>query len=312
MLNLNHFRIFYYVAKHMSFTKAARALSISQPAVTNQVRAFQECLNLRLFKTRPGDVALTNEGRMLYEHARRLFELEAEIENIIVDMKELRVGVISLGTSKSYARELVPVLIAHFHESYPGVTIRIDEGGALDIVKRLIDYRNDIAIIAKVEENPNLCFTHLCRENLLVVLPPGHRLASEASISIESLVEEPIIMRGPGSGTRKLVSDLFEDRKFKPKCSIEASSTDLIKTMILRGKGVSIMSRPAAVPEIERGELIAKPLEDSRAFLDINVAYLKNHELSPPSFAFLKILENLVADSEPIVGVRALIARLFP
>ncbi len=295
----------------MSFTKAARALSVSQPAVTNQVRAFQECLNLRLFKTRPGEVALTNEGRMLYEHARKIFEIEAEIENLINDMKELRVGVISLGTSKSYARELVPFLIAHFHESYPGVTVRIDEGGALDIVKRLLDYRNDIAIIAKVEETPDLCFVPLCRENLLVVLPPGHRLEREASISVESLVEEPIIMREPGSGTRKLVSDLFDARKFKPKCSIEASSTDLIKTMILRGKGVSIMSRPAALPEIERGELIAKPLKDTSAFLDINVAYLKNHELSPPSLAFLEILHNLVTDGEPIVGVQAVIARLF-
>ena len=311
MLNLNHLRIFYYVAKHMSFTKAARALSISQPAVTNQVRAFQEYLNLRLFKTKPGEAVLTEEGRLLYEHAQRLFEVEAEIEKAIDDMKELRVGVISVGTSKSYARELLPFLIAHFHESFPGIIIRIDEGGALDIINRLLDHRNEIAIIAKVEDTPNICFVPLCRENLMVVLPPGHRLVSHESISIEDLVDEPIIMREPGSGTRKIVSDLFHARKFKPKCSIEASSADLIKTMILRGRGVSIMSRPAALPHIERGELIARPLEDTRAFLDINFAYLKNHELSPASVAFLKILDNLAGEDKPINGIRALIARLF-
>jgi DNA-binding transcriptional LysR family regulator len=311
MLNLNHLRIFYYVAKHMSFTKGARALSISQPAVTNQVRTFQDSLNLRLFNTRRGQVTLTEEGRILYEQARRLFDVEAQIEEVIEDMNQLKVGVISVGTSKCYARELLPFLIAHFHESYPGITIRIDEGGALDIINRLLEQRNEIAIIAKIEENPKICFIPLCREDLLVILPPGHRLTAKATVSIEDLFDEPIIMREPGSGTRKLMSDLFEAGKFKPHCSIEAGSADLIKTLILQGKGVSIMSRPAALPQTEQGKLIAKPLEDSRVFLDVHVAYLKNHEISPPSAAFLKILENLAADGEPIVGVRTLISRLI-
>ncbi|MEJ2716767.1 MAG: LysR family transcriptional regulator [Deltaproteobacteria bacterium] len=311
MLNLNHLRIFCCVAKHRSFTKAARILSISQPAVTNQIKAFQESLNLTLFSQKRREVALTEEGRILYERSQQLFELEKEIENIIDDMKELKVGAISLGTPRSYARQLLPFLIAHFHESYPGITIRIDEGGALDVINRLLDHRNEIGIVAKVEETPGIMFRPLCRESLIVVLPPGHRLARNKTICIEELADEPMIMRETGSGTRKLVSDLFAARNFRPPCSIEASSTELIKTMIVRGRGVSIMSRPAGLPEIEKGELIGVSLEDSKAFLDINIAYLKDYHLSAASVVFLKALDDLLPEGKPVVGMRTLIARLF-
>jgi DNA-binding transcriptional LysR family regulator len=311
MLNLNHLRIFCCVAKHKSFTKAARILSISQPAVTNQVKALQESLNLRLFRKKRGEVALTEEGSILYEHSQRLFELEREIEDVVDDLKELKIGSISLGTPRSYARQLLPFLIAHFHESYPGITIRIDEGGALDVINRLLDHRNEIGIVAKVEETPGIVFRPLCRESLIVVVPPGHRLARNKTIRIEDLADEPMIMREMGSGTRKLVRGLFAARNFKPTCSIEASSTELIKTMIARGKGISIMSRPAGLPEIEKGELIGVSLEDSKAFLDINIAYLKNYHLSSATVAFLKVLDDLLPEGKPVVGIRTLIARLF-
>jgi len=311
MMNLNQLRIFYHAAKHMSFTKAAQELLITQPAVTNQIKAFEDCLNLKLFRKKPRKICITEEGKILYKYARKLFEFEEEIEEVIDDIKQLKVGVLSLGTVSTYARTFLPLLITRFHKFYPNIVLEIDEGGSLDIIENLLNFKNDMAIIAKVEDNPDICFIPFCREDLVVILPPGHRLKEKMVISVEDLADERIIMREKGSGTRKLISDLFKKHKFIPHILVEANNTELLKNMVHRGEGVSFMSRQAASTEINEKKLDAALFDDRSIFLEINIAYLKDHRLSPPTVAFLEIMEKLVSRDKPIEGISTMIANLL-
>jgi len=311
MINLNQLRIFYHTAKHNSCTKAARDLFITQPAVTNQIKAFEGYLELKLFKRKSRGVCLTEEGKFLYEYARELFEFEKEIEKAIDDIKGLRVGVISLGTIKTYIRSFLPLLITHFQKFYPNIRVKVVEGGSLDIIESLLDLRNEVAIIANVEDNRDICFIPFCREDLMVILPPGHRLTEKTVISVGDMAGEKIIMREKGSGIRKLIDDLFAKYKFTPQILIEAGDTELIKNMVQSGGGISFLSRQAVSTEIDEKKLTAVPLEDKEIFLDINIAYLKNHHLSPPATVFLDILDKLAPRDKLIRGVNTLMVKLM-
>lgn len=241
MINFNQLRVFYQVAKNLNFTIAANNLYITQPAVTVHVKLFENFCNLKLFKKKGRKIYLTDEGEALYEYAQKIFKYEREIENAIEDMRELKRGILRLGTTKTYARYFMPFLISSFHEAYPHIKIHLDEGSSLDMTHSLLDFRNELAIIARVEENPDICFIPFSQEEMLVILPPDHRLAGKKAISIRDLTREPIIMKEKGSGTRKLVSELFAKKDLTPNILMETSNTEFIKQLVQRGDGISFL-----------------------------------------------------------------------
>jgi len=139
MINFNQLRIFYQTAKYQNCTVAAEKLFISQPAVTAQVKAFQEFCNLKLFKKMGRKIYLTDEGKSLYEYVRKVFEYEKEIEDTIEDMRLLKKGVLRLGTTKTYALSYMPFFISRFRQSYPHIKIHLDEGSSLQMANSLLD-----------------------------------------------------------------------------------------------------------------------------------------------------------------------------
>jgi DNA-binding transcriptional LysR family regulator len=312
MINLHHLRIFYSVVKRMSYTRAANDLFISQPAVTNQIRAFEEQLGLKLFQRKSHKLLLTEEGKLLYEYARRLFDLEVEIEKVVKDLKGLNAGVVSLGTSRTYSHTFLHLLISHFHRFYPHIVVKVDEAGSLDVIQRLLDFQNEMVICAKVEENPDVCFIPFCREELLVVLPVGHPLTRKKNPSIKDLANEKIILRGKGSASRYLVNNLFEKSGISLQIHTEANNTELIKNMVRKGEGITFLSRIAVFREIDEGKLAVLPLKKNQVILDINIAYRKNQVLSPPAAVFLNVLQQLTPRDRPIGSATALIAALQP
>lgn len=296
----------------MSYTKAAGDLFISQPAVTNQIKAFEEQLGLKLFEGKSHKILLTEGGKFLYEYARRLFDLETEIESAVNDLKGLRAGVVSLGTSRTYSHTFLHLLISHFHSFYPNITVKVDEAGSLDIIQRLLDFQNEVIICVKVEENPDVCFIPFCREELLVALPVDHPLTWKMNPSIKDLADEKIILRGKGSASRYLVNLLFERSGIPLHIHTEANNTELIKNMVQRGEGISFLSRIAMSREIDEGKLAALSIEENQVTLDINIAYLKNHVLSPPAVVFLNVLQEIAPRDRPIGSITALIDTLMP
>jgi DNA-binding transcriptional LysR family regulator len=150
MLNFNQLRVFCQTARYLSCTRAAEKLYITQPAVTAQIKLLEDSCNLKLFKKKGRRIFLTDEGKTLYDYAAKVFEYEKEIEDLIDDLKELKRGMLRLGTSKSYARYFMPLLITSFRGAYPHIKIHLDEGSSLDMIHSLLDLRNEVAVIAKV------------------------------------------------------------------------------------------------------------------------------------------------------------------
>jgi len=311
MLNLNQFRVFYYAAKNLSFTAAAAELFISQPAVTAQIKSFEEYCSLKLFKKRGRRIYLTDEGRSLYDCAARIFKYEKEIENIIDDLRELKRGILSLGTSKAYARYFMPLMISTFRKNYPNIKIHLNEGSSLDMIFSLLDFKIEVAVIARTEEHPGLHFFPFSREEMVVIVSNDHHLRRKKAITFKDLAPEPFIMKEKGSGTRKLVDELFEAEQCTPEILMETSNTEFIKQLVQRGEGVSFVVREAVAAELKEKKLAAVPLKGPRVYLDVNIAYVKDQVLSPPARAFVDTLIGLKSDDMHPMGIGLMMAKIL-
>jgi DNA-binding transcriptional LysR family regulator len=250
MLNFNQLRVFYYAAKNLNFTAAANDLFITQPAVTAQIKSFEAFCNLKLFKKRGRRVYLTGEGRSLFEYAERVFKYEKEIENVIDDMRELKRGILSLGTTKAYARYFMPLMITTFHKNYPNIKIQLNEGSSLDMIYSLLDLKIEVAVIAKAEDNPEIHFMPFSQEEMAVIVSLDHPFTKRKSIPFRDLAAERFIMKEKGSGTRKLVEALFRKEDCTPNTLMETSNTEFIKQLVQRGEGISLVVKEAVAAEL--------------------------------------------------------------
>jgi len=310
MLNFNQLRIFYHAAKNLNFTAAARDLFITQPAVTAQVKLLEEYSELKLFRKKGRGVYLTDEGRALFEYAKHVFDYEKEIEFAIEEMRELKRGVLRLGTTKTYARYFMPFVLTRFHQTYSDIRIHLDDGSSQAMVQSLIDFKNEIVIIAKIVSYPGVCFLPLSREGIVAIAHPEHPLASKTAISAEELARERIIMKEGGSGTRHLIDNLFVRANKTPNIVMETSNTEFIKMEVQRGEGIAFLVESAVLLELEQGLLTSLPIHDETLFLDVSIAYLEDQKLSPPARAFLENLTNLSGGDIPALGIGALMAKI--
>ncbi len=312
MINLNQLRIFYYAAKHQSFTLAAHDLFITQPAVTAQVKTFEESCGLKLFKKRGRRVYLADEGRTLFQYAQKIFDYEKRIENALEDMRELKRGILRIGTTKAYARYFMPLLLSTFHEKYPNINIELNEGSSLEMSLSLLELKNEVAIIAKTGDMTGLHFIPFSQEEMVLIVAPDHRLACGRPVTFKDLTEEPFIMKDKGSGTRRLVDRLFSRDDCTPNILMEVSNAEFIKQLVQRGEGISYLVHEAVAVELAEKKLAAVPLKDEKIYLDVSIAYLKGSPLSPPAKAFVDILEKLKSGREMMRdGIGAFMAKIL-
>jgi DNA-binding transcriptional LysR family regulator len=311
MLNFNQLRVFYQAAKNLNFTAAANELFVSQPAVTFQVKSFEEYCNLKLFKKRGRQVYLTDEGRALYEYAEKIFKYEKEIENVIDEMRELKRGVLRLGTTKAYARYFMPLVITTFHKNYPNIKIQLNEGSSAEMIYSLADFKIEVAVIAKAIDHAEVNFFPFSKEEMVLIVAPDHHLVKKKAIAFKELAKEPFIMKETGSGTRKLVDELFLRAKSTPDILMETSNTEFIKQLVQRGEGVSFLVRESVAAELRDNHLVEVPLKGNKIFLDVSIAYLKGQVLSPPATAFVNTLNRLRSEEIDPMGIGALMAKIL-
>jgi DNA-binding transcriptional LysR family regulator len=311
MINLHHLRVFYMAAKYESCTAAAQKLCVTQPAITAQIRKLEDQCSLKLFKKRGRNIHLTDEGAALFHYARRIFECEREVEDAIEEMRKLKRGVLRLGTTKTYARYFMPVLISTFHEAYPHIKIHLDEGSSLDMIHSLVGLKNEVAVIARAAEDPAVSFIPFSQEELVLILARSHPLAKKKAVSVRELAEEPIIMKEVGSGTRRKVNRLFERHNCTLNILMETSNAEFIKQLVQQGEGFSFLVKEAVSVELQERKLATVPLVGEDLYLDVSIAYLKNEHLSRPAQAFVDILLEMAQGKDPQRGLREIMTRMF-
>jgi DNA-binding transcriptional LysR family regulator len=198
-------QVFHAVAKHLSFTKAAESLFMTQPAVTFQVRQLEEHLNVRLFDRVHGRITLTAAGALAFEYAERILALSAELETQLRDMSGQGTGPLLIGASTTIAEFLLPRIVGEFKRQHPGIVPRLFVGNSEQVQERVAERSLDLGFIEGESHLPSLVSEVCCEDELQVVCAPGHRLAKLAAVPPSALAENGYISREQGSGTREVI-----------------------------------------------------------------------------------------------------------
>ncbi|MGD9055269.1 MAG: LysR family transcriptional regulator [Desulfobacterales bacterium] len=296
-INLNQLRAFYRAAKEKSITKAAEALHVTQPAVTMQIKAFENQLNVKLFRKHGTELQLTDVGQVLYGYAKRMFKIVDEMEYVLKSYGDLTQGSLTIGTTRSFARHLMPGLLSRFQESFPRVKVFLKVGSSQEIADSVAAFKYDLGIIGRLPHLNKLKIVPYTQEEFCVVISANHRLAAKSMISLFELKNEPIIIRESGSGSRHAILSLLESHDVKPSVLVEAGSVEFIKEYIIKERGISFLYKPEIELEVKMGLLKPLDIKEGPIWVQTDIIFARRADLSPPAQAFLRIISSASQES---------------
>jgi DNA-binding transcriptional LysR family regulator len=257
-------QVFHAVARLLSFTKAAEVLHMTQPAVTFQIRQLEEQFDTRLFDRTHNRVSLTEAGRIVFEYAEKIFEQYAEMENAIREMTDDISGSLTIGASTTISEYMLPALLGEFNSKNPDVRLRLRVSNTEGIVSMVENNIIDLGVVEGLVNNKNL-LVEVCRQDeLVLIVPPKHELASRDSIKLKDIMDYPFICREEGSGTREVILDylysLGMDKHAMNTC-MELGSPEAVKGAVEAGMGLTIVSSASITKELKLGSLVSIPLD---------------------------------------------------
>ncbi len=296
-MNLKQLEAFYLVIKRGSFTKAAEELNVTQPAVTIQVRALEKSLNLKLIQQVGKKVHLNEAGELLYQYAEKIFDLVNEADEKMRDFKKLLRGTLRIGTTKNYARYIMPSILSEFQRRFPRIKVILDEGNSESMARSVAEMKNELAIIAQLNLDRKIKSKFFSTVEFVLVASPEHRFSKQEIVSLRELNGEPVILREKGSGSREAILRKFQEYGIWPSVIIESSSLDFIVDYVKQNKAVSFMFQPDIQEELEMGTLKVIPLEEGNIIFFTDIIYHGEKPLSPPGQAFLNMVEELKRES---------------
>jgi len=255
---------FHAVAKHRSFTKAAEALCMTQPAVTFQIRQLEDQFDTRLFDRGNGRITLTPTGQVALEYVERILALYGELDRKVKELTGQEVGVLMIGASTTIAEFLLPRILGQFKSRHPGIVPQLSVANSEAIQARVAERTLDVGFIEGDSHLRTLATDVCCADELQVVCAPSHPLARFEVLALDVLTEHPYISREAGSGTREVIDRYLEQSGQSPdalQTIMEASSPEALKGLVATGLGFAIMSRATAEKEVRLGDLVRIPLD---------------------------------------------------
>jgi len=291
-LNLSALRIFAAVADSGGFTKASAVLHLSQPAVSKAVRGLERDLAMPLLERGPRAIRLTEAGTALHTRARELFAVERSAEEELRALRGLEGGRVRIGASTTIATYLLPPLLAAFRARYPGVKLRLVSANTRAIAALVLERRVDVALVEGPVAHARLERRRWRADELVVIVPAGHRLARRRSVPIAALAAEPFIVRERGSGTRDVAEQAFAAEGIHPPIAMTLASTEAIKQAVAAGLGLAVVSRAAASDQLALGALAALNVSGFEMRRDLTELRLRGRRLGAPARAFAKLLHD--------------------
>jgi DNA-binding transcriptional LysR family regulator len=292
-VNLNHLRIFYHAAKEKNLTRAAQILFVSQPAVTMQIKTLEQYLEVALFRKRGKLLELTAEGTVLYGYAEKLFAIVDEMEHVVKGLSSLTHGSLIIGTTRSFARHLMPGLLSRYQEEFPGIKISLEVGSSSEIAEGVAVFKYDLGIIGNLPLPRKLRSIPYKLEEFCMVVSPDHRLAKRGVVSCREIQNEPVIIREPGSGSRHFMLSFLASHGVEPSVLVEAGSVEFIKEYVIQGRGISFLYKPEVRLEAKMGLLKPVELMEGPMYIQTIIIVPDAVTLSPPARAFLELVDKL-------------------
>jgi DNA-binding transcriptional LysR family regulator len=280
---------FVAVADARHFTRAAEAVHVSQPSLSQQIRALEKELGAPLFSRARGNIALTDAGEALLPLARRILADADTARHEVMELAQLRRGRVRLGAPPSLCTGLLPEVLRAFHDRHPGIQLLIEEGGSHDLVRELARGSLDLALVVLPLPSPSPALTtvELFQEDLVVVSSVDAE-APRAPLRIGDLAGRPMVMFRHGYDLRDLTLAACRSAGFEPYFTVEGGEMDAVLGFVKAGLGIGVV--PTMVAARAGGDLRVTPL--ARPGLRRTVALAHRSDVAPPRAA--RVLQDVL------------------
>ncbi len=290
------------VAKYGSFTKAAEALCMTQPAVTFQIRQLEDHFDTRLFDRTNGRIALTPVGTVALAYAERILELYGELNAKVKDLTSREVGPLSIGASMTIAEFVLPRIVAEFKAIHPGIVPQLVVANSEAVQMRVNERSIDLGFIEGDSHLPTVMTDVCCKDELQVVCAPTHPFARQKTVGVNQLTEHPCVIREMGSGTREVLDHYLQKAGLSldsMNVIMEANSSEAIKGLVATGLGFTIISRATVEKEVRLGDLVRIPLAPP-LIRHFSVVYPKERMHAKVVNEFIRFAKERLAASQVV------------
>ena len=288
-------RVFITVADKKNFSKAAKALSLTQPAVSFQIQTLEQYYQTMLFDRVNRHVKLTAAGELLLDYAVHMNNLQAELERNMQQLTGHVKGELLVGASTTIGEYILPYVVGAFKQEYPDVNATIQIMNTNDIAENVNNKSFDLGIIeGPVELTENMESIAFLEDELVLAIPSNHPFATKESITLEELKTLPYITREPGSGSRLIFEQALIDADFDIEdlnIVMELGSTTSIKSAIMGGLGISTISKWAIQDLVRTGKVVALNIEGLTLTRNFNIILNNEKFQSEATGKFLDFLD---------------------
>ncbi|MGI9862010.1 selenium metabolism-associated LysR family transcriptional regulator [Moorella naiadis] len=301
--------VFKAVADQKSFSRAARVLHLTQPAISLHIHHLEEYFGTRLLDRNNRQVTLTEAGRVLYQYSLELSRIYDEARKALADISGTVKGRLVVGATLTLGEYFLPRVTGQFKRQYPEVDITLQIANTTEIMRRVLEGAVDLGFIEGQAAHPNLIQKDLSQDELVLIIPPGHPWSGRAEIKPEELKKEPLILREEGSGTRQVAEAGLKKAGLEPSMLniiMELGSTQAIKEAVEAGLGIAIISRLAIKKESRHNLLQVVKLRGADFHRTFHIIFNRHKFRSAPVEAFFKFLRSNTANPQQCLPGKSL------
>lgn len=292
-VGFNQLRSFHAVAHTGSVTKAARMLHVSQPTVTIQLRQLECAYGVELVHRTPKGLQLTDIGRALYALSERIFALEHEAVSLLTNASGVLTGELRVGGVGPY---FVMRMLAAFSRRYPAIQLSLTLSNSAEVVKELLDYRSDVGVVGQPVGDPapdgRLVAVRYSQQEVVLFVHRDHRWAKRDGIRLADIAKEPLILREPGSVSRRALEAALAAARVQARVALEVSREGVWEA-VAAGLGAG-MTTDVEFPRDARLHMLR--ILDANVATEAYVISLRERQEAPLIRAFMNLAAEIAAD----------------
>ena len=264
MVDLLRIETFIHAAEHLNFSEAARVLHLSQPTVSHHIKNLEKEMGVNLFERQGASISLTEAGRILLPWARRMLRDSIEMQEMMESLKEGIAGNLQIACSTTAGKYVLPQLAARFTLRHPNIRTKLLRCTPISVIPNLLEREANLGVVSYEIPGKEIEIQEFFKDRIVFIVPQKHPFISRSSIQPEELLDETVIMRETTSGTRKIF--LSELAKYDISLEdlntfMEIGNAEAIVRTVAAGYGVSFVSKLAAACALDRGNVVAIPIE---------------------------------------------------
>lgn len=291
-MDLAQLEIFLCVAEEKSFSRAADKMLRTQPALSIAIKRLEEELGETLFDRSSKSGTLTEAGHILLSYAQRMINLREEARDSIAELRGMYRGRLTIGANESTSLYLLPELLLDYRKLYPNIKIEVFRNVSERIPTEVLERNLDFGFLSYDPKNPQLQSIELNRDELVLVVPPGHRFVDRRQVTVKELGEEQFVAHNVKTPARTRIFELFARHDTPLNICIELATLETIKAFVELEAGIAILPRLAVRDELIAGRLVEVPVKGMKIDKVVRLVFRRENTLSHAAKCFLDLVRR--------------------